>query len=340
MVDVAGKIRVLAGIRRDEPPLHDLLAAGEPVVLKGLVSDWGLVQAGRDSDQKAMSYLRSFYNGKPINYTYGEPQTAGRPFYNADFTELNCTVKKSNLSDVLGEIEAHLADERPPTYYVASLVVGAYLPGLSRENEVAFAAHGLDAPPTIWIGNRTIASCHYDAPNNLACCAVGKRRFTVFPPEQIFNLYPGPLEPSPGGQAVSIVDFANPDFEKHPRFRAALEAGQTAVLEPGDAVFIPSMWWHHVEGLSPFNTLINYWWSSAPKFTPTPMDALYHALWTIRDRPEREKQAWRNVFEYYVFGPATRAGEHLPPPARGVLDPIDEARARQIRAMLLNRLNR
>jgi hypothetical protein len=340
MVDVAGKIRVLTGCRRSELPLDELLGAGEPVVLKGLVSDWALVRAGQRSDQEAMSYLRSFYSGRPINYTFGEPQTAGRPFYNADFTELNCTVKKADLGEVLSEIETHLADERPPTYYVASLVVDAYLPGLSRDNDVGFAAHGVGPAPTIWIGNRTIASCHYDAPNNLACCAVGRRRFTVFPPEQIFNLYTGPLEPSPGGQAVSVVDFANPDLEKHPRFRAALEAGQTAVLEPGDAVFIPSMWWHHVEGLSPFNTLINYWWSSSPKFIPTPMDALYHALWTIRDRPEREKQAWRNVFEYYVFGPATRAGEHLPPPARGVLDPIDEARARQIRAMLLNRLNR
>ena len=105
-------------------------------------------------------------------------------------------------------------------------------------------------------------------------------------------------------------------------------------------MYVPSMWWHHVEGLSPFNTLINYWWSPAPKFIPTPMHALYHALWTIRDRPEREKQAWKQVFEYYVFGPSDRAGAHLPEQARGVLGPIDELQARQIRAMLINKLNR
>ena len=58
-----------------------------------------------------------------------------------------------------------------------------------------------------------------------------------------------------------MVDFANPDFEKYPRFREAIAAGQMAELEPGDAVFIPAMWWHHVEGLSAFNTLVNYWWS-------------------------------------------------------------------------------
>ena len=162
----------------------------------------------------------------------------------------------------------------------------------------------------------------------------------MFPPEQIFNLYPGPLEPTPGGQAISLVDFADPDFEKYPRFREALAAGQVADLEPGDAVFVPSMWWHHVQALTRFNTLINYWWSTTPKFIPTPMNALYHALWTLRDRPEHEKRAWKNVFEYYVFGPAARAGEHLPEPARGLLGPLDDAKARQLRAMLLNSLNR
>lgn len=340
MVQVAAKIRVLEGCRPDDLPLEDLLRTGQPVVLKGLVAHWGLVQSGLRSVQEAMSYLRSFYNGKPVGYSFGDPQIAGRPFYNEDFTQLNCVVKRDRLDDVLAQIEAHLEDAQPPTYYVASLLVDSVLPGLRAENDLNLATHGVESPPTIWIGNRTIASAHYDAPNNIACCAVGRRRFTVFSPEQIFNLYPGPLEPTPGGQAVSLVDLHNPDFDKHPRFREALAAGQSAELEPGDAIFIPSMWWHHVEGLSPFNTLVNFWWSSVPAYVPTPMNALYLAMWALRDRPEREKQAWRNVFEYYVFGPSERAGEHIPEQARGLLGPIDDTQARQLRAMLINKLNR
>ena len=340
MAEVAASIRVIEGCKPDALPLQELLASGQPAVLRGLARDWGLVQAGLRSMPDAMDYLRNHYNGQPVTYSCGSPEVAGRPFYNDDFTALNCEVRRSLLDDVLDEIAAYAPDTNPPTYYVASLLVDSRLPRFREENDLDLATHGVDAPPSIWIGNRVTASCHYDALNNIACCAVGRRRFTVFPPEQIDNLYPGPLEPTPGGQVVSVVDFDAPDFERYPRFREALASAQTAVLEPGDAVFIPSLWWHHVQGLEAFNVLVNYWWSSVPTCIPTPMHALYHALWTIRDRPERERQAWRAIFDYYVFGDPERAGEHLPEAARNVLGPIDEVMARQLRAMLIGKLNR
>jgi len=340
MAAVAGDIRLIEGCRPDALPLDELLASGQPALLKGIVRDWELVRAGLESPQAAMACLRGHYNGRPVQYSHGGPEVAGRPFYNDDFTALNCEVRRGGLDQVLDEIAAHADDAHPPTYYIASLLIDGCLPGLRAGNDLDFAAHGVEAPPSIWIGNRVTASCHYDAPHNIACCAVGRRRFTLFPPEQIGNLYPGPLEPTPGGQAVSVVDFADPDFERYPRFREALANGQSAVLEPGDAIFIPSMWWHHVQGLDAFTVLVNYWWSSVPAYLPTPMHALYHALWTIRDRPEREKQAWREVFDYYVFGPGGRAGGHLPQAARNMLGPIDENLARRMRAMLIGKLNR
>jgi hypothetical protein len=340
MVKVSNEAPVIEGCTPETLPFEDLLAAGRPTVLRGLVRRWGLVEAGLRSVDDAMSYLRSFYNGKVLSASFAPPGVAGRLFYNEDFTRLNFEARRTTLGDVLDEIRAHLDEENAPTRYIGSTLIDAYLPGLRRDNDLGLAALGVDAPPAIWIGNRTIATCHYDAPNNIACVAVGRRRFTMFPPDQVGNLYPGPMELNPGGQVVSLVDFSDPDFGKFPDFRAALAAGYAAELEPGDAMYVPSMWWHHVEGLSSFNTLVNYWWSSAPKHIPSPMSSLYHALWAIRDRPEAEKQAWRQIFEYYVFGPSSRAVEHLPEKARGLLGPVDESRARQIRAMLLNSLNR
>jgi len=340
MVQNLRHVPELTGCRPDDLPLDELLGRAEPRVLRGLVSDWALTRAGLKSEQDAMDYLLSFYNGKTLSASFGPPEISGRLFYNEDFTRLNFSAERAQLTDVLEKIKAHLGDAQPPTIYVGSTLIDSYFPGFRKENDVGFAARGIDPPPSIWIGNRTIASAHFDAPNNLACCVVGRRRFTLFPPEQIFNLYPGPLEPTPGGQAISLVDFDSPDFGKHPRFREALAAAMVAEVNPGDAVFVPSMWWHHVEGLSAFNTLVNYWWTTTPKHIPTPMNALYHAIWSIRDRPDNEKRAWRQVFEYYVFGPAGLAGEHFPEQARGLLAPIDDDRARHIRAMLINKLNR
>ena len=340
MVEVANRARVISDCEPDRPPISELLERGEPAVLKGIARNWGLVRAGLSSPADAMSYLLSFYNGKPLSASFAPGDARGRLFYNNDFTKLNFEARRVQMGEVLERIRAHMSDEHPPTAYIGSTPVDSCLPGFRKENDIDFGAISADAPPAIWIGNRTVASCHYDAPNNIACCVVGRRRFTMFPPDQILNLYPGPLELTPGGQAVSVVDFSNPDFAKYPRFREAVAAGVVAEVEPGDAVFVPSMWWHHVQGLSEFNTLVNYWWSTSPGFIPTPMNALIHAMWSLRGRPEAEKQAWKSVFDYYIFGARDTATEHLPEQARGILGQIDENMARQIRAMLLAKLNR
>lgn len=333
-------MQILEDLEPGALPLEALVAAGEPVVLRGIARDWALVQAGLHSTQQAMAYLQGFEAGVPVPYSFGGPEIDGRPFYTADFTQLNVEVRRGLLTQVLDEIAATLDAPRPPTYYVASLLIDRALPGFAQYNDAGLAGQGIDAPASIWIGNRVTASCHFDTPDNLACCAVGRRRFTLFPPEQIDNLYPGPLDPTPGGQVVSVVDFDRPDFTRHPRFRDALASARTAVLEPGDAIFIPSMWWHHVRSLEPFNVLVNYWWRSSPRFLPSPLPALQHSMWALRDLPAREKQAWAAIFDYYVFGPGERAGQHLPDAARGELAPFDETQARRTRAQLLARLNR
>jgi hypothetical protein len=343
MALIERKTRVMTGLRPDGVSYEELMRAEAPVILKGLAADWPLVRAGRQSPECAMEYLKSFYGGKKIISYTGEPGIQGRFFYNEDLTGLNFETEWVHLDEFLERIRAHIGDRQAPSFYIGSTTVDTYLPGLRTENDLLLNDEMFRRNKvlvSIWLGNRTVASAHYDLSNNIACCAVGRRRFTLFPPEQIGNLYPGPLEPTPGGQVVSMVDFNRPDFEKYPRFRDAIGAGQVAEMEAGDVLFYPAMWWHHVEALDEFNVLINYWWNTSPEYMDTPQNTLLHALLSLRDRPRHEKKAWKALFDYYVFGPSERPGEHLPEAARGNLGPMDELKARRLRAWLLKRLNR
>jgi hypothetical protein len=111
-------------------------------------------------------------------------------------------------------------------------------------------------------------------------------------------------------------------------------------LEPGDAIFIPSMWWHHVEALDRFNVLINYWWKRNPEFMGDPKHVLIHALLSLRDLPLEQRKAWQNVFRFYVFEFDEELVSHIPENRRGILSAIDDTKARKLRAHLLNNLNR
>jgi len=343
MTDIARRTPVVEGLTPNQIPFDDILAGQRPTIFRGMTRDWPLVRAGLASPRTAMDYLLSHDRGERFVGYAGPPEIRGRFGYDAEVARLNFQTERVPLAAFLERVEQHLDVADGPSFYIGSSDLDAYLPGLRAENDLGldWAALG-DATPlaSIWIGNRTVAAAHYDMSNNIACCMVGRRRFTLFPPDQVDNLYPGPLDLTPGGQAVSMVDFAAPDFDRFPRFKNALAAAQVAELEPGDVLVYPALWWHQVEALDPFNVLINYWWNAAPAFMDTPMNTLLHGLLSLRDRPDFEKQAWKRLFDYYVFGPADRAGAHLPEAARGDLAPLDDRKARRLRAYLLNRLNR
>lgn len=310
----------------------------QPLVLKGLVADWPIVKQGQHSFQGADNYLRSFYNNMPVTAYYAEPEAKGRIFYNQDLSGFAFKSLSVNLNDVLNSLLQYAGNEQSPTLYVGSTLIDKWLPGFRAENDIWI--EGMNPLASIWIGNQSRVAAHYDFPDNIACVVAGRRRFTLFPPEQVENLYVGPLDFTPSGQPVSLVDLQAPDFERYPRFRQALAAAQTAELEPGDALFIPSMWWHHVESLADYNILVNYWWRRSPAYLGTPANVLQHALLSIRSLPAEQRQAWQALFNYYIFNADESTHAHIPETARGSLAPMDELSARQLRAQLLNRLNR
>ncbi len=338
MIEVSNKVIELDGISPQEIP-DEVLNSTVPLILKDFAASWPIVKAGKDSAESASQYLKQFYNGRDVVASYGEPGIAGRIFYNEDFSGFNFRTDRVNLNLVLDRLIAEQNNPNPSTMYVASTEINSWLPGFIDENSALLDE--LSPLVNIWIGNKSRIAAHYDFPVNLACSVVGRRRFTLFPPEQISNLYPGPIEFAPGGQEISMVDFHQPDFERFPKFKHALKSAFVANLNAGDALLLPSMWWHHVEGLDSFNVLLTHWWRTSPAFMGRPGNALLAAILSLRGLNKTERQAWKGVFEHYVFDHENADSELIPSKGMGVLEtPMDEDKARQIRADLINKLKR
>ena len=311
--------------------------ATSPMFFPGLVNHWPVVEAARESAAAVDSYLRRFYREATVNAFYGPPEIDGRLFYNEDFSGLNFESSRQRLDTVLDSLAEHQYSENAPSFYVGATTIDACLPGFRAECDLPLAE--LDPLASIWIGNRTRVAPHYDLPGNVACVVAGRRRFTLFPPEQLANLYVGPIDFTPAGQAISLVDVNNPDLERYPRFAEAMEAAIVVDMEPGDALFVPGMWWHQVEGLESLNILVNYWWRATPQHMDPPMQALLYGLLALRGLPTGQREAWRLMFDHYIFGDQANIA-HIPEQARGVLGETDELMARKLRAMLQRGLNR
>jgi hypothetical protein len=330
-------IRELAGLGPKDLD-DEILNATQPMILRGLAASWPMVQASLASDAAGDAYLRRHYQGATVGAMLGGPDSAGRFFYNEDLSGFNFYPVHTKLTAVLDEIIAKRDMNPAPTVYVGSTTIDTCLPGFRAHNDLDLGAR--DALASIWIGNRTRIAAHYDVPDNVAVVAAGHRRFTLFPPAQLKNLYVGPLDFTPAGQAISLVDMRAPDFARHPKYAEALEHAQSALLGPGDAIFIPSMWWHHIEALDPFNVLVNYWWRRSPDWMDTPTNALMLAFLTLRDLPAEQRLAWQEIFRHYIFEADTETAAHIPPHALGVLAPLDDDGARALRAQLLKKMNR
>jgi hypothetical protein len=337
MLAISTKVRELTGVDPRALP-DDILQSTEPLVLKGLVADWPIVRAGLQSDRSAIAYIRRFYRDATVGALLGAPQIEGRFFYNEDLSGFNFRPVKLKLDVMLEEVLHYKEVVPPPAIYVGSTTLDTCLPGFRSENDLGMGAR--QPLVSIWLGNRTRIAAHHDLPDNLACVVVGHRRFTLFPPEQLPNLYVGPLDFTPAGQAISLIDFARPDLQRFPRFAEAIKHAQLAELGPGDALFIPSMWWHHVEALDAFNVLVNYWWRQSPAFMDSPIAALMLSIMTVRDLPPAQRDAWFKLFRHYVFEADETTAAHIPEGARRSLAPMNADMVRDIRARLLQRLNR
>lgn len=312
--------------------LDEIRPAGQPAVLRGLARDWPAVQAALRSDEEIVAYLKHFRVERPVGAIVGPPEIEGRFFYTDDMMSLNFERGTSQLDPFLDKLLRDRDAPAPLAMAVQSEKIPEMLPGFEIENAIDLLP--AEVVPRAWIGNRIRVAPHYDLMENVGCVVAGRRRFTVFPPEQLANLYPGPFELTPAGTPVSLVDIQKPDLDRFPGYAAAVATAQSALLEPGDAIYLPFHWWHGVDSLEPFSFLVNYWWNESQPGLGKPYDALIHALYALRHLPPEQRDVWRVVFDHYIFCAHGDPAAHLPADAQGVLGPPTQERLDRMRATL------
>ena len=309
-----------------------------PALLKGLVRDWPAVREAIKSPRALCDYIRPFDLGRPVQTFIGPPSIKGRFFYRDDMSGFNFERRNESFQHSIERILAHMEHPDPPSLYAGAVSTAEGFPGFARENALDLVDPSVVS--RIWAGNAVSVSAHYDLSDNIACVVAGRRRFTLFPPNQLPNLYVGPLDFTMAGQPASMVDLDAPDFARHPRFAEALANAETAELEPGDAVYIPTLWWHHVRSLDPFNLLVNFWWNDAVPGAGSPFEALIHGILSIGSLPPERREAWRGIFDHYVFQTGGEPVPHLAPEHRGVLGRMTPQLSSYIKGWLVKALQR
>jgi hypothetical protein len=306
-----------------------VVRAEQPLVIKGLLDRWPALAAGRQSPAALNAYLKAMDTGAPVPVMEAPAATGGRFGYGADLREFAFSKRQAGLSETLDRIAHLLGWPEAPFVAIQMLPLASHLPAFVRENPLDLTPSRVT--PRLWVGGAVKTQTHNDRDHNLACVIAGRRRFVLFPPTQVANLYVGPLDNPP---PLSLVDPEAPDLARFPRYRDAYAAAQVAWLEPGDALFVPKYWWHHVTSLAPYNAMVNWWWGDTGAGLERPNDVFQAALLALKDLPPGERAYWRAMFEAYVFAGDGAATAHIPDGLKGALGPMSPS----FRAALIRQL--
>ncbi|KAL7881412.1 hypothetical protein AOLI_G00082600 [Acnodon oligacanthus] len=95
---------------------------------------------------------------------------------------------------------------------------------------------------------------HYDVMDNVLAQVTGRKRVVLYSPQDALHLYLS-------GDKSEVLDIDSPDLEQYPDFVKAHR--YECVLEPGDLLFIPALWFHNTLALQ-FGVGINVFWRHLP----------------------------------------------------------------------------
>lgn len=249
-------------IERIAPPARrhferNFVRRSRPVIVDGLIDSW-------PAKSWTIEFFRQHHASVPVVVEVWETpeDCTGTADYAANMRHVTMS---------LGEYIDIISSRGPSKqYYLVQVPILEKLPELkSHMRPLGYYSQllkKLTIPELFWLGPPgTVTPCHFDFAHNFLIQVVGRKTVTLFSPDQARQLYfPHNLKK----WNFSPVDVEKPDLEQFPLFRDARPV--KCVLNPGDALFIPQGWWHHVRGLDATISL-NFWfltWSRAIKLAP------------------------------------------------------------------------
>jgi len=242
--------------------------AQEPVVVKGLVSTWPAVSGDisrrwgggqRFASVDSSVLVQVEVGGK----NYMDPQMQ---LLQVSFREFAAWALANDGNDASGSSsDSSDSSSVPPVrLFLAQNHLDAVPPlmaDVQAPSMTTTTGKGHLYRTNLWLcGPRGSESpAHHDPFHNLLCQVVGRKTVLLFPPSCGDDLYPalGTTQKN-----TSLVDFQAPDSDllaKYPRVAAARRLGTEAMLEPGDALFIPRGHWHYCTATGT-SCSVNFWW--------------------------------------------------------------------------------
>ncbi|TPX37162.1 hypothetical protein SmJEL517_g00894 [Synchytrium microbalum] len=209
-----------------------ILSNGTPALITNVINDWPALSTRRFT----LEYLMKTMGCHRI-----VPVEIGSSYDDAGWTQKLVTVS---------EFFKHLNNESEK-WYLAQHDLFSQFPILTQDiltPDYCYAAgRDEDVKVNAWFGPQdTVSPAHTDPHDNLLAQVVGYKRVLLVPASERGCVYPHSAETMLSNTAQ--VDLEQPDFEAFPLSKEL--TCWEGVLEPGDLLFIPVGWWHHLRSLS------------------------------------------------------------------------------------------
>jgi lysine-specific demethylase 8 len=187
--------------------------------------------------------------------------------------------------------------------YLAYTRAQQVFPSEDYDFEGLLGGSGEGTDTRVWIGSAgTRSMLHSDLKDNLFCQIYGEKHVVLVPWEQSLAAYP-----FPDNIVNSRIDLAEPDLDRFPRLREATL--YSAVVKPGDVVFIPRGCWHDLRSRTPSISL-NHW------FGP-PLEAKDYLGLLLKMGPRCWASTARDFVVHGVLGRREKTLFFFSPPSTG-----------------------